>query len=99
VDGDCIYPLKVGVNTLGRATSNDVVVADAYASRRHCAILIHTDRPCELHDTASKNGTFLNGRRLAAPAALRSGDEIRVCGRRLLFLTRASGEVVRWLGG
>jgi len=38
---------------------NDVVLQDAYVSRRHCAILIHlTGERCELHDIASKNGTF-----------------------------------------
>src|SRR5215831_845583 len=38
VDRDFIYPLKVGLNTLGRSGDNDVVVAEAYVSRRHCAI-------------------------------------------------------------
>src|SRR5262249_37694578 len=39
-EADCVYPLKVGVNTLGRSSENDVVVRDAYVSRRHCAILV-----------------------------------------------------------
>ena len=37
-----IYPLKVGINTVGRSPDNDVVVQDCYISRRHCAILVHT---------------------------------------------------------
>jgi len=71
VDRDFIYPLKVGVNTLGRATENDVVVEDAFISRRHCAILVHLNQTCEVYDTASKNGTFLNGTRLASTAPLK----------------------------
>src|SRR5689334_12420280 len=48
VDRDFIYPLKVGLNTLGRSGDNDVVVPDAFVSRRHCAILVHHNHACEL---------------------------------------------------
>jgi len=89
LDGEFIYPLHIGVNTLGRASDNDLVVDDAYASRRHCAILFHVNEKCELHDTASKNGTYLNGQRLAGPAALKSGDEIRICNQQFVFLNRS----------
>ena len=94
-DRDFLYPLKVGLNTLGRSGDNDVVVPDDYVSRRHCAILVHHDRACELHDTASKNGTFLNGTRLGGPTRLKPGDEIRVCNRQFVFLARSgsSGSV------
>jgi hypothetical protein len=88
VDRDFVYPLKVGVNTLGRSSDNDVIVEDLYVSRRHCAILVHHDRACELHDTASKNGTYLNGGRIGGPTPLKSGDEIRICNRQFIFLTQ-----------
>jgi hypothetical protein len=87
-DDQFIYPLKVGLNTVGRAPENDVVVPDAFISRRHCAILVHANNGCELHDTASKNGTFLNGAKLAKPTLLKSGDEIRICERQFVFVTR-----------
>jgi hypothetical protein len=89
VDKDYIYPLKVGINTVGRSPDNDVVVQDCYISRRHCAILVHAGTDCELHDTASKNGTFVNGQRIGGPTRLRSGDEIRICDQRLVFVTRS----------
>src|SRR5262245_37035758 len=60
VDAEFVYPLQVGLNTVGRSSDNDVVIHDAYISRRHCAILVHAGDGCELHDTASKNGTYLN---------------------------------------
>src|SRR6185312_2112369 len=88
LDGEFIYPLHTGVNTLGRSNDNDVVVDDAYASRRHGAILVHVNETCELHDTASKNGLYLNGKRLAGPTALHSGDEIRVANQQFVFFTR-----------
>ncbi len=92
LDGDFLYPLSVGVNTLGRSGDNDVVVEDAHASRRHCAILVHVNNRCELHDTASKNGTYLNGARLSGPTPLQSGDEIRIGNQPFVFLHR-SGEL------
>jgi pSer/pThr/pTyr-binding forkhead associated (FHA) protein len=88
-DREYIYPLKVGLNTVGRSEDNDVVIDDAYISRRHCAIVVHASDTCELHDTASKNGTYLNGRRLSGPTRLSYGDEIRICERQLFFLTKA----------
>jgi pSer/pThr/pTyr-binding forkhead associated (FHA) protein len=88
VDKDYIYPLKVGLNTIGRMPDNDVVIADACVSRRHCAIVVHAQEGCELHDVASKNGTFLNGRRLSGPTPLTSGDEIGMCTRQLIFVCR-----------
>jgi hypothetical protein len=88
VDKEFIYPLKTGVNTLGRSNDNDVVVQDSYVSRRHCAILVHSNKTCELHDTASKNGTFLNGTKLTGPTPLKSGDEIRICDKQFVFFSK-----------
>jgi hypothetical protein len=92
VDREFLYPLKVGLNTIGRAPENDVVIQDAYVSRRHCAILVHAGDSCELHDIASKNGTFVNGRKLAGPTPLAAGDEIRMCDRQFVFMTRSGDE-------
>jgi pSer/pThr/pTyr-binding forkhead associated (FHA) protein len=88
MDRDYIYPLKVGLNTVGRMPDNDVVLQDPYVSRRHCAILVHAGNGCEVHDVASKNGTFVNGRKINGPTLLSSGDEIRMCGKQLVFLTK-----------
>lgn len=78
--------LKVGVNTIGRLPDNDLVIHDAHASRRHCAIVVHASRVCEVHDMASKNGTYLNGAKVAGPTRLKSGDEISVGEFRLVFV-------------
>src|SRR5439155_18270718 len=87
-DDSFIYPLKIGLNTVGRSPDNDVVIQDGFVSRRHCAILVHASKGAELYDTASKNGTFLNGQKLAAPTHLRSGHEILMCDRNLIFIRR-----------
>jgi len=94
MDKEYLYPLKYGMNTLGRAPDNDVVVDDEFISRRHCTIVVHHHNGrCELHDTASKNGTYLNGAKLATPTSLTPGDEIRVCDRRFVLVAR--DEVLR----
>jgi FHA domain len=87
-DSKRVYPLKIGVNTVGRSADNDVIVEDGCVSRRHCAILVHVATGCELHDTASKNGTLLNGARLSGPTKLRPGDEIRLCDQQFVFQAR-----------
>ena len=88
VDKEYVYPLRLGLNTIGRSPENDVVIDDSYVSRRHCAILVHAGNGYELHDIASKNGTFINGRKLSGPTRLHSGDEIRMCDLRLTFLSK-----------
>jgi FHA domain len=82
------YPLKVGVNTIGRLPDNDIVLEGAYVSRRHCAILVHAGDSCEVYDIASKNGTFVNGAKLDGPTRLSSGDQIRMCDREVVFMSR-----------
>jgi hypothetical protein len=84
-DGTNVFPLHVGMNSIGRLPDNDVVVRDECVSRRHCAIVIHSDLRCELHDVASKNGTLLNGKKIPEPTRLQSGDTITLCNRRLTF--------------
>jgi pSer/pThr/pTyr-binding forkhead associated (FHA) protein len=88
VEKECVYPLKVGINTIGRMPDNDVVLADPYVSRRHVAVLIHAHNHCELHDIASKNGTLLNGKALSGRTELHPGDQIQISDHILLFLSR-----------
>jgi pSer/pThr/pTyr-binding forkhead associated (FHA) protein len=87
-DQEAIYPLKIGVNTIGRMPDNDVVIEDGHVSRRHCAVLVHARNDCELYDVASKNGTFINGQRLSGSVRLKSGDEIRMCDHPIIFMSQ-----------
>jgi len=85
-DSGNVYPLHLGVNSVGRLPDNDVVLRDEHVSRRHCAVVVHTDFRCDLHDVASKNGTILNGKKIAGPTKLRPGDQITLCTRKLTFV-------------
>lgn len=83
------YPLRPGLNTIGRLPDNDIVLEEIWISRRHCVVLIHASGQCVLHDTASRNGTFVNGKRIDEPTLLHCGDQIMVS-RRLLAFVRES---------
>jgi pSer/pThr/pTyr-binding forkhead associated (FHA) protein len=91
IDSGRPHPLKVGLNTIGRMPDNDVVLNDPYVSRRHCAVLVHVAERCELHDIASKNGTFINGQKINGPTPLNSGDQITMCGKQLVFMAKNGG--------
>jgi hypothetical protein len=84
-DGVNVYPLHLGMNSVGRLPDNDVVIRDECVSRRHCAIVIHSDMRVELHDVASKNGTVLNGKKIPQPTKLQTGDRITLCNRQFTF--------------
>jgi hypothetical protein len=90
---DCAYPLKTGLNTVGRMPDNDICLGDGVISRRHCVVLVHAWGGCELHDTASRNGTFVNGVRLTSPVRLTSGDSVRLADRNLLFVAARDCQV------
>ncbi len=89
-DGANVYPLHLGMNSVGRLPDNDVVIRDDCVSRRHCAVVVHSDFRCELHDVASKNGTLLNGAKLSGPTRLQSGDQLLLCTRKLTFVVAES---------
>jgi pSer/pThr/pTyr-binding forkhead associated (FHA) protein len=86
-DREGIYPLKAGVNTIGRHPDNDVVLQGTHVSRRHCAILVHVGG-CALHDLASRNGAYVNGVKVNGSTHLVPGDEICICCRRFVFLSK-----------
>ncbi|MFO0796404.1 MAG: FHA domain-containing protein [Gemmataceae bacterium] len=84
-DGPDVYPLHMGMNSVGRLPDNDVVIRDECVSRRHCAVVVHTNLCCEVYDVASKNGTLVNGKRIGGPTKLQSGDQLLLCNHKLTF--------------
>jgi hypothetical protein len=77
------HVLRVGVNALGRYPENDLVLYPNHVSRRHCLVLVHATGGCEVADTASRNGTFVNGRRVSR-ADLHPGDVLALTDQRFL---------------
>jgi DNA-binding response OmpR family regulator len=71
------WPLGEPVTAIGRWQDNDVVVDDRWVSRYHARIRREDDHYV-IEDLDSKNGTFVNGRRITGPAVLSDGDQVQV---------------------
>jgi hypothetical protein len=69
--------LSEGENILGRGTDSLVWIDAQSVSRRHARVMVASGL-ATLEDLGSKNGTFVNGVRLASAVALRDGDELRI---------------------
>jgi pSer/pThr/pTyr-binding forkhead associated (FHA) protein len=84
-DGDGVVVLRLGrLTRIGRRPSADIVLDDASVSRRHALVLERDGAPV-IADDRSRNGVFVNGRRVRE-ARLRHGDEVRIGGRVMRFL-------------
>jgi hypothetical protein len=87
--GAC-YPLKLGTNTVGRFANNDIVPPcedrTRHVSRRHCVVLVHATGGFEVYDTASLNGTFVNGCRLTRAVWLAPRDILQLANWPLQFI-------------
>lgn len=70
---------------LGRAEDSDLALPDPRVSRRHAMIHRQGDGEYWLVDFGSRNGTYLNGHRIAQPTRLRDGDRISLGGCELQF--------------
>ena len=71
-------PIK-GSLTIGRAAErSDVFIDDQRISRAHLKFTCNRSQELKVEDLGSKNGTFVNGRRIQAPCALDDGDIVRV---------------------
>ena len=76
--------LADGENLVGRALDASARVESATVSRWHARIVLAA-AGATIEDLGSKNGTFLNGRRLCAPATVVNGDAISLGSVRLVF--------------
>jgi len=67
-----------GSCSLGRAGANTIVLESPKASRRHALIHLQNIGELWLIDFGSRNGTFLNRRRIHRPIRLSDGDHITI---------------------
>ncbi|MBN2171759.1 MAG: SpoIIE family protein phosphatase [Candidatus Krumholzibacteriota bacterium] len=68
--------------TIGRSHSCDLILDDPAVSRRH-ARLFREGGEWWIEDLGSRNGTFVEDRRLATPRALKGGERIQIGPARL----------------
>jgi len=62
--------------TVGRSDDNSFVLGDRWISRNHAMLQYMDTGEYYLIDLGSRNGSFLNGRRVSVPVTLHNGDAI-----------------------
>lgn len=70
-------PLTKELFTIGRSSECSLRAGSDAISRKHCAIRLNKSE-ITIADLNSRNGTFVNGRRIDEETSLSSGDEVRV---------------------
>ncbi len=82
--------LAEGEHLIGREPEAAVWVDSSTVSRRHARIVLSSGS-ATIEDLGSKNGTFIQGRRIVARAELADGDEIAVGSARMTFRSSTGG--------
>ena len=77
---------------IGRASSNEIPIADERSSRRHAEIFFEQGE-WRVRDLGSRNGTFVDGHKLEESKTLAPGNQITVGSCRLTF-AKSLDEVV-----
>src|SRR5687768_4764312 len=71
--------------TIGRASTNQIVIKDERASRNHAEVF-HTGGRWTLRDLDSRNGTLVGGQAIRGDYALVPGDVVRIAHTQLAFV-------------
>lgn len=80
VPSPTVIPIPQGTNVLGRHADADIVLNSPFISRQHVRI-DYDGRECTVRDLGSKNGTYLNNRRIdERPVPLGDRDLIHLGG-------------------
>jgi len=85
--GDRLIPLLDGETVIGRDPEAAVFIDSLKVSRHHARIVVTSGR-ARVEDLGSKNGTQVNGRRIAGVADLADGDRIGVAHEVVVFRVR-----------
>ena len=81
------YEMEIGnTATIGRSRENTISLhANPHVSRQHAVIRCHNAYQFQITDLGSRNGTFVNGRRVITPTILTHGAVIRITNNELIF--------------
>lgn len=91
------WELSDGPHRIGRASQSEIILSDPSVSKAHAEIVIETAR-VEIRDLGSRNGTWVNDRRVVEPTPIAAGDRIRVGGVELKLRDAGSSSSTRSLG-
>ncbi|PYQ53894.1 MAG: hypothetical protein DMF78_07940 [Acidobacteria bacterium] len=90
-EGDTSFPLTRDAYTIGRHRNNDIVISDPKVSSFHARI-DRSAEGCVLVDLKSRNGSYINGKRIET-GLLKTGDEVRMGTARLVYKVDYSAPV------
>ena len=82
------FLLPSSVTVIGRRSDCDLYIPLMPISRRHCQ-LSHNEGVLKIRDLGSRNGTYLNGKRISE-AVIQAGDYIKV--GPLMFVFQIDGQ-------
>ncbi len=87
------YVIEGDKFTMGRRKASDIPVADPKGSRNHAEIFKQGDH-YYVRDLSSRNGTFLNGERLAGDTQLSFGDKVSIGDTVMEFVGDSAGKPI-----
>ncbi len=64
------------LNSVGRSPANQIQLADPLVSKQHCLIFADQNDNYSIKDLGSRNGTFVNKKRIQGDISLQNGDEV-----------------------
>ena len=81
------FEVEIGnTATIGRSRENTISLnTNPHVSRQHAIIRCHNAYQFQIMDLGSRNGTFVNGRRVITPTILTHGAVIRITNNELIF--------------
>ena len=72
-----VFPLPSSITVVGRRHDCDLRIPLKSVSRRHCQLSLNKET-LKIRDLGSRNGTYLNGKRITEEAAIQPGDYIKI---------------------
>lgn len=84
-------------NVLGRHPKNRIKVLEPGVSKVHCLISAEDEQAFSVRDLGSRNGTFVNDKRIKGKVFLKDGDEIRMGNTRCLFRDQTEALTINWV--
>lgn len=63
---------------IGRGLDCHIIITDRQVSRFHAQLTHHQNHSVEITDLGSKNGTFLNGKKVTGTLSVKEGDQIKI---------------------
>ncbi len=79
------------VTTIGRSNECDITIFDKKCSREHCRLYNYAGS-FTVEDAGSRNGTFVNGRRIVDFTPMKSGDKIKIGKSIFIISNKAMGD-------